>query len=448
MNYEQVAGEVVARAVAAGADEADVMLQTATDFSVTVRKGEVETLTQAGSKGLGLRFFFDGRQGFAATSDFSPDALDRLVATVAELARAADQKPESGLPHDPPPEARPELAIYDPAVVSTPTDRKIEMAKACEAAAFAADPRITNSEGAGFGSGSNFTVLANSRGLLASYRSTGCSLYCQPLAEEGGKKQVDYDYTFSHAFADLAPAEQVGRAAAARVLQKLGARKAPTQNAPVVFERRVAARIWSAVARALDGDAVHKGTSFLKDKLGEQIAAPSVTLIDDGTLMGGVGSAPFDGEGLPTRRNVLIEQGVLKMFLYDTETARKVGGEARSTGSARRSYNGGPSIGTFNCFLPAGSLTVQELIETLPSGFYVTSLMGGGANPVTGDFSAGASGLWIEQGAFAYPVEEVTIAGTMHGLLMGIERIATDLRFDSGTASPTFQVAEMTIGGS
>ncbi|HZT41029.1 MAG TPA: TldD/PmbA family protein [Chthonomonadaceae bacterium] len=448
MDYEQLAADVVARARKAGADEADVYLQVATEFSVQVRRGEIETLTQAGGKGLGLRVFVDKRQSFASTSDFSPEALEQLAKTTVALAASADQKPENGLAEaaEKPP-ARPELKLYDPTIESVPTEEKIALAKACEASAFAADPRISNSEGAGFGSGVTFTVLANSRGVVASYHSSGCSLFCQPLAEENGKKQVDYEWSFRRAFTDLESPDSIGRKAAERVVRKLGARKVPTQTAPVVFDRRVAARIWRDVLAAVNGDAVYKGMSFLKDKLGEKIAAESVTLIDDGTLVGGAGSAPFDGDGLPTRRNVIIENGVLKMFQYDTTTARKVGGGAKSTHNARRSYNGVPGIGPFNLFLMSGNLTLEEIIAAIPNGFFVTDMMGRGGNSVTGDFSTGASGLWIQDGALAYPVEEVTIAGTMEAILQGIERIGTDLIFNSSIASPTLQIAEMTIAG-
>jgi PmbA protein len=447
MNYEDLAADVVARARKAGADEADVYLQTSTEFDVQVRKGEIETLTQASSKGLGLRVFVDRRQGFACTSDFDSAALDKLVATTLSLASVADQKPENALPEEAAPISRPDLKLYDPTIESVPTDQKIALAKACEAAAFHADPRITNSDGAGFGSGTTYTVLANSRGVLASYHSSGCSLVCQPMAEEGGKKQLDVEWSFRRAFAELESPEEIGRKAAMRVVRKLGARKVPSQTAPVVFDRRVAARIWGAVLGAVNGDAVYKGMSFLKDKLGEQIAAPTVTLVDDGTLVGGVGSAPFDGDGLPTRRNVLIENGVLKMFQYDTATARKVGNGARSTANARRSYRSAPGIGSFNLLLVAGHLTSEEIIAAIPNGFFITDMMGSGANTVTGDFSIGASGLWIKDGQLAFPVEEVTIAGTMQNILQGIERIGTDLIFNSTVVSPTFQVAEMTIAG-
>jgi len=447
MDYEQLAADVVAMASKAGADQSDVMLQISTEFSVSIRKGEIETLTQSGSKGLGIRIFVDGRLGFAATSDFEIPVLERLVESTVALASIADRKEENGLPETGAPTPRPELKIYDPSIESLPTEEKIAMAKRCEGAAFAADPRITNSEGAGFGSGTTYTVLANSRGVAASYRSSGCSVYCQPLAEEHGKKQVDYEYSFTRALDRLENPEEVGRKAALRVVRKLGARKVSTQSAPVVFDRRVAARIWAGVMAALNGDMVFKGMSFLKDKLGKKVAAESVTLIDDGTLLGGAGSAPFDGEGIPTRRNVLIERGVVKMFQYDTETARKVGNGVESTANARRSYNSSPSIGPFNLYLLAGNTTQEEIIAAMPNGFFVTDMMGGGVNPVTGDFSTGASGVWIENGALAYPVEEVTIASSMDSLLNGIERIGSDLIFNSSIASPTVQVAEMVVSG-
>lgn len=447
MDYEAIAARVVERATRAGAHEADVFLQASRDFSVQVRKGEIETLTQAGSKGLGLRVFMDKRLGFGATSDFTPESLDRLIARVLALAQVADRKEENGLAEGTRAVLRPELEIFDPTVEGVPTDEKIDLAKRAEAAAFNVDPRISNSEGAGFGSGAGYTVLANSQGTVSSFHSSGCSLYCQPLAEEDGKKQVDYEWSFRRSYADLDSAEEVGRRAADRVLRRLGARKIPTQRAPIVFERRVAGRIWSAVMAAVNGDAVYKGMSFLKTSLGDRVAADGVTLVDDALLVGGPGSAPFDGDGLETRRNVIIQDGVLQTFLYDTATARKVGGGAQSTASARRSYGGIPGIGSFNVLLIPGRLTPEEIIAAVPNGFYVTNMMGSGANTITGDFSVGASGMWISGGELAFPVEEVTIAASMRDILMGIERIGTDAIFNSTVVSPTFQLAEMTIGG-
>ncbi|HLJ55508.1 MAG TPA: TldD/PmbA family protein [Chthonomonadaceae bacterium] len=447
MDYEQLAADVVAMAQQAGAEESDAMLQTSTEFSVTVRKGEVETLTQSGSKGLGLRVFVGGRMAFAATSDFDRAVLERLAAHTVALAASADPRPENGLPDGPAPAPRPDLQIYDPTIEALPTVEKIAMAKQCEAAAFAADPRVTNTEGAGFGSATGYTVLANSRGAASGYHSSACSVYCQPLAEANGKKQVDYDYSYARALDRLTSPEEVGREAARRVTRKLGARKVATQTAPIVFDRRVAARIWAGLAAALSGDMVFKGMSFLKDRIGERIASEAVTLIDDGTLVGGAGSAPFDGDGLSTRRNVLIDRGVLNMFEYDTATARKVGGGVKSTANAQRSYNGAPSIGPFNLFVPAGIASPEEIVAGIPSGFFVTDMMGGGVNPVTGDFSTGASGLWIENGTLAYPVEEVTIASTMEALLNGIERVGSDLIFNSAVVSPTLQIAEMVVSG-
>ena len=448
MDYRAMAQDVVERAKRAGADEADVWLQTETEFSVQVRKGEIETLSQASSKGLGLRLFKDKRLGFASTSDFTPAALDRLIETTLGIAAFADPKDENSLAETDPAAAFPNLALYDPAIEEVPTDTKIEMAIACERAASEADARITNSEGAGFGSVAGETVLANSQGLLASYRSSSCSLYCQPLAEQDGKKQVDYDYAYVREWDKMESPEAIGLRAAERVLRKLGAKKVPTQTAPVVFDRRVASRIWADVLGAVNGDAVHKGMSYLRERLGDTIASEIVTLVDDGTIAGGVGSAPFDGEGLPTQRNIIIDKGVLRMFLYDTLTARKVGNGVVSTHNARRSTGGAGGIGAFNLLLVPGTQTPEELIGVISNGFLVTSVMGGGANTVTGDYSIGASGLWIEDGKPTFAVEEVTIAGTMDSILRGIDRIANDLIFHGTIVSPTFSVAEMTIAGS
>ncbi len=447
MNFEEVALKTAERAKKYGADQADVYLVSNTEFGVQIRKGEIETLTQSGSKGLGVRVFVDHRQGFASTSDFSEDALDRLIKNVVALAASADQKPENELSGEAAASTKTELGIYDPELEFISPENKIMMAKACESAAFALDSRVTNSEGAGFGNEITNTVMADSLGNVQSYQSTACSIFCAPLAEYDGKKQVDYDYSYRRVFKELDSPDAVGRKAAERVIRKLGARKAPTQSAPVVFENRVAARIWSAVIAAINGDAVFKGMSFLKGSLNEQIAAANVTLIDDGTLFKGAGSAPFDGEGLPTRRNVLIENGVLKMFQFDTLTARKVGGGVKSTANARRSANGSPSIGPFNVFLSPGQSSPEQIISGITNGFYVTDMMGSGANPVTGDFSIGASGSWIENGKLTYAVEEVTIAASMQSILMGIENIGSDLIYNSSIVSPTFQVSEMTISG-
>ncbi len=447
MDYRALAQEVVERAKRAGADEADVWVQTETEFSVQVRKGEIETLSQASSKGLGLRLFKDKRLGFVSTSDFTPDALERLIETTLGIAAFADPKDENALADTDPAFAFPNLALYDPAIEAVPTETKIEMAIACERAAFEADERITNSEGAGFGSVAGETVLANSQGLVASYRSSSCSLYCQPLAEQDGKKQVDYDYAYVREWDKMEDAEAIGRRAAERVLRKLGARKVPTQSAPIVFDRRIASRVWAEVLGAVNGDAVYKGMSYLRDRLGDTVASEIVTLVDDGAIVGGVGSAPFDGEGLPTQRNVIIENGMLKMFLYDTLTARKVGGGAKSTHNARRSTGGAGGIGAFNLLLLPGEQSPEALIGAISNGFLVTSVMGGGANTVTGDYSIGASGLWIEDGKPTFAVEEVTIAGTMDSILKGIDRIANDLVFHGNIVSPTFSVAEMTIAG-
>ncbi len=447
MDTRAIAQDVVERAIRAGADSADVWLQTETEFNVQVRMGEIETLSQAGSKGLGLRLFKDKRLGFASTADFTPEALDRLIETTLGIAAFADPKDENALAETAPNHTFPDLNLYDPAIAALPTDTKIGMAIACERASFEADPRITNSEGAGFGSVVGETVLANSQGLVASYKTSGCSLYCQPLAEQDGKKQVDYDYAYVRDWSKMESAETIGHRAAERVLRKLGAKKVPTQTAPVVFERRVASRIWAEVLGAVNGDAVHKGMSYLRERLGDSIASEIVTLVDDGTVPGGMGSAPFDGEGLPTQRNVIIEKGTLKMFLYDTLTARKVGGGVVSTHNARRSTGGAGGIGVFNLLLEPGTKSVEELLGGISNGFLVTSVMGGGANTVTGDYSIGASGLWIENGQPTFAVEEVTIAGTMDSILKGIDGIANDLVFHGTIVSPTFSVAEMTIAG-
>lgn len=444
MSYKEFALDVVRKAQKLGADHSEVYLQYGEEFKVNVRKGEIDTLTQAGSKGLGLRVLVGKKMGFAHTSDFSPKGIDDFVRNTINLAKEASYDEFNGLPEEEP-KALPQLELFDPEREKLSIEQKIAIAQEMERAAFAYDNRINNSEGSGYSDFIGTTIIANSKGIVYSYSGTSFNISCAPVAEQRGEKQVSWWWSSKRFFSQLKSPKEIGREAAKRTIRMLGARKIKTQKVPVVFDIQAASSFWARIFDALNGDNVFKKASFLADKLGERVGSELVTVIDDGTLPKGLGSRPFDGEGVPTRGKVVIDKGVLKMFLYDTHTARKAG--TQTTGNAVRGYSSTPRIGAMNFFLQAGDSSPEEIIASVENGFYVTRFMGFGANVVTGDYSLGASGLWIKGGEIAYPVQEVTIASNMLEMMKNIEMVGNDLEFMGPIASPTFKVAEMTVSG-
>jgi len=445
VDYRDLAADLLRQARASGADAADVLVGEGTDFTATVRKGEVETLKEAGSKALGLRAFVGRRSATSYTSDFSPSALAALVADTVDMARVTGEDPAAGLPDELVPAEDVDLGMFDPSPAALPTAERIERARRAEAAALEASPEITNSQGATYGSGEDTIVLANSRGFSGRYRTSSVSLSVVPVAERDGAMERDYWYTTGRGLADLLAPEEVGREAAARTLRRLGARKAATCEAPVVFDPETAAELLGQVFRALSGYSVFRNATFLKDRVGQQVASPLLTLVDDGRVSRGLGSRPFDGEGLPTRRNVPLEAGVLRHYLCDSYSARKIG--ARPTGSARRSVAGAPTVGSANLSFARGETPPEEIVARVERGLYVTDLIGFGVDLVSGDYSQGAAGQWIEKGRFVHPVHEVTIAGNLKQMLVDVDAVGTDLVFRGSSASPTLRIKRMTISG-
>jgi PmbA protein len=443
-----IADEAVRLARRAGADAADAVLDSGVEFSVNVRRGEIEKLVEASSRALGLRVFCGGRCAISYTSDLTPEALQAFVANAVDLASVTDPDPAAGLPEPdawamPPPA---DLRAYDPALQAVTAEEKIELARRCEAAAFAYDPRVTNSDGASFGSTARARVLVNSRGFAGRYEATSCSLAVEAIADDAdGKKRNDYWYTTARVFKDLDPPEEVGRIAAERALRKLGARKVPTQTVPVVWDPMVARSFVGNLARAATGDALYRRATFLLDREGQQIASPLVTLVDDATMPDRLRSRPFDGEGATSRRNAVVVDGVFHGFLMDTYSARKTG--RQSTANASRGVASAPSPSTTNFFMAAGPHRPAEIIGSVDSGLYLTDLMGFGWNLTTGDFSQGAAGLWIERGALSYPVTEINVAGNLNEILRDIDMVGDDLVFRAGTAAPTFRVAKLVVSG-
>lgn len=441
-----IAELLLAESRRAGASAADVVVAEADSLSVGVRLGNIEKLKQARQKHLGLRVFVGERSAVTSSADFSRDSLLRLAAETVELAKVIAADPCAGLP-DPADLATtfPDLDLYDPAVAQVTPEQGMAMAMEAERAAMAADARITNSEGAEFGASTSRVLYGSTGGFRGEYRDSGVSLSVVPVATDNGSMQRDYWYSSQRRVDRLEPPEHVGRTAAARALRRLNARKVATREVPVIFDPEMAGGLLRQLAAAVSGYALYKGTSFLIGKLGARIAPEHVTVIDDGTIAGGLGSKPFDGEGLPTRRTVVVDRGVLTSYLFDTYSARRL--EMRSTGNAARSVGDAPRVAPTNLYLVAGMQTPEAIVASVDRGLYVTELIGFGVNPVTGDYSRGAVGLWIEDGAFSHPVEEVTIAGNLLDMFAGIEAVGSDLAMRHSVSAPTLKIARMTVAG-
>jgi PmbA protein len=452
LDLETLAADVVALAMKAGASDAEAVAREGDEFSVNVRMGQVETLKESGSRGLGLRVFLGKRSASASTSDLTADGIRQLVDGALALARVTEEDPFTGLPEtDEFGAAEGDLHLYYDDVYSLSGPERIELARRAEAAALAADARITNSDGGSFDAATGRKALANSRGFAGGYRTSYAGVSVAPLAvDANGAMQRDGWWSSARCFAHLESPEAVGKEAARRTLRRLGARRVPTQRVPMVFAPEVAQSLLGAVFEAASGDAIWRSASFLAGRLGEQIAAPGVTIVDDNAMLlptgaGGFGSSPFDGEGLPSRRTVVVEAGVLRSYLLNTYCARKLG--MKSTHNASRGLAGTPGIGCGNLYLEPGTQKPEEILAAIPAGLYVTDLMGFGVNVVTGDYSRGATGLWIENGALTHAVEEVTIAGNLAGMLKNVAAIGNDLEFRGAVASPTLRIDGMTIAG-
>jgi PmbA protein len=451
-DLETLAADVVAMAMKAGASDAEAVVREGDEFSVNVRMGQVETLKESGSRGLGLRVFLGTRSASASTSDLTADGIRQLVEGALALAKVTEEDPFTGLPETAEFGAIPvDLHLYYGDVYSLSGPERIELARRAEAAALAADPRITNSDGGSFDAATGRKVLANSRGFVGSYRSSYAGVSVAPLAmDANGAMQRDGWWSSARRLNDLESPESIGREAARRTLRRLGARRVPTQRVPIVFAPEAARTLLGSIFEAASGDSIWRSASFLAGRLGEPIAAPGVTIVDDNTMLlpsgaGGFGSSPFDGEGLPSRRTVVVEAGVLRTYLMNTYSARKLG--LKSTHNASRGLAGTPGIGCGNLYLEPGTQSPEEILAAIPAGLYVTGLMGFGVNVVTGDYSRGATGLWIENGALTHAVEEVTIAGNLAEMLRNVTVIGSDLEFRSAVASPTLRIDGMTIAG-
>ncbi len=430
-----------------GATAAEVLCVSAESLAAGVRLGEVEKLKSSRERRLGIRVFVGQSSANASTAELERDGLDDFVAHTVGLARLTAADPSAGLPvaalH---PASLPELELADNEQGIVVADTALAIARRAERAALSADPRIKNSEGAEFDSGRYRVMFANSQGFAGEYEGSSFNLGVAPIAQsDNGAMQQGYWYTANRHFAKLEDAEAVGAMAAKRALRRLGSRKIKTTRVPVVFDPDMAASLLRALAGAASGPSLYKGASFLVGKLGERIASPLVTIRDDGTMIGAMGSKPFDGEGLPTNRKSLVEQGVLKTYLLDSYSARKL--KLQPTGNAARSVGDSPTVSPTNLYLEPGAHSPEEIIATVKQGLYVTELIGFGVNGETGDYTRGAGGMWIENGELTYPVQEITIAGNLKQMFQSIEMIGNDLMWRSAIVSPTLKITEMMIAG-
>jgi PmbA protein len=443
---KDTADRVARRAESKGASAADVFIREEESFSVTVRMGEVETLKESVSRNLRLRVFVGKRTATSQSSDLSPAVVDALVDETIEMAHLTSEDASGGLP-----EAAslssdiPDLQLADPAWNAFTPEQRIDWARRAEAAALAADPRITNSEGGSLDCERSRTVLANTLGFRGAYEGTSGSVAAVPVARSSGGMQRDYWFSVARFRSELESPEAVGRKAAQRTLQRLDARKVRTCEAPVIFDPLTARSIVGHVFQACAGDAIYRKSSFLIDQLGEKVAAPHLTIVDNARLLRGLGSSPFDDEGVSTRMTPIIENGILRNYLHSAYSARKL--NAQPTGNGSRTGAGSVSVGPTNFYLMPGTTAPEDIIASVSSGLYVVELIGHGVNAVTGDYSRGVVGIWIENGKLTYPVQEVTIAGNLRQMLQDIELVGSDLTFLGDISAPTMKIRNMVISG-
>jgi PmbA protein len=443
MDYKGLAEELVKKCLKKGADAAEVYIESGRNLSIEVRNGEVETIQEAASQGVGFRVFVKGRLAFSSCNDFKGESLDNAISSAIGFAKNTTPDENNVLPDD---KGITEVKeLYDHQFAKIPMEEKIDLAKKVEKLAMK-DPRITKSAGAGFGESEAEIFLANSNGLLKSYKSSACSFGVSVVAEKGEQKSSGGEFCSRRFFADLKSPEEVALKAAKDAYERLDPKMVKTQKAAVIFHPDVAVAILGGIRSAIDGERVLQGASFLGKMMNQKIASDLVTLIDDGTRPRGLASEPFDGEGVPTQKRIIIDRGVLKGFMYNTIIATRAG--VKSTGNAsREGFAGLPGIGPHNFYLAAGERTPEEIIQATKVGLYLKEVTGYGINPVNGNFSGGASGFWVEEGKIAFPVRGLTIAGTAEEMFNGIDMVGEDLDLNKPFTAPTFRIQLMQIGG-
>jgi len=441
----QIAEKILSLATSLHADAAEVYLRSSRATSIEVKEQKVDAFDRAHDIGAGLRVLVNGQMGFAFTTDLSDNSLATLAASAVTNARTTEPDPFHSLPEKPLMPYRP-VAMFDPEIPQLSEKEKIERVMALEREAFAVDPRIKRMRKASASFSSSETLIANTHGALVSYQGTAASSSIEVVAEEKGESQAGSDFDVNRFYRKLG-IEEVGRRAARRALDLLGAKTIPSVKAPVILDAVVAEEFLSIMASGFSAENVQKKKSLFIGKLGQEVVSPLITVYDDGLLEGGLGTAPSDDECVPTKKKTIIDKGRLTLFLYNTYTANK--DRTVSTGNGMRGgFKGVPMVGVTNLYIQPGTSSLNELISATSSGLYVTEVMGiHTANPISGDFSVGATGFWVENGRKAYPVREVTIAGNILDLMKNIDAVGSDLRFTGRINCPSLRVKELSIGG-
>jgi len=431
-----VVNDLLDEAKSQGASAAEAGLSVESGLSVTVRMGEVETIEHNRDKGLAVTVFFGNRKGSASTSDFSPKAVQETVKAACDIARYTEDDPYAGLP-DKELQATdiPDLALYHPWDVSA--EEAAALAKECEDAARAEDKRITNSEGGSVSSHSGIRVYGNSQGFLNSYNTSRHSMSATMIAEQDGAMQRDYWYDVNRDASKLASAIEIGKLSAQRTVSRLGAKSMPTGQVPVIFKAEVAKGLLSHFLSAVRGGAQYRKASFLLDHLGKQIFPERIRLDERPHLQGALGSAPYDNEGVITAPHDLITDGVLQSYVLDSYAARRLG--LKSTGNAG---------GIHNLYINHDNVSLEAMLKDMGKGLLITEVMGQGVNTVTGDYSRGASGFWVENGEIQYPVEEFTIASRLQDMFMGLQTVGNDLDLRGSVVTGSWLIDSMTVAGS
>lgn len=435
--------KLVKKCISLGADAAEVYLESSRNLSIQVLNSEIETIEEAASQGVGFRVFVAGKMGFSHCNDLSEKSLSDTISRAIEFARLSSSDENNVLTDDK--GVSDVKGLYDPEIINIPMEKKIAMALDLEKLAMK-DSRITKSSGAGFGEGESEVFIGNSNGILKSYKSNGCTFGVSVVAEKGDQKNTGGEYCSRIFFADLLPLEEIAEKASVKAWQLLDPVMVQTQRAAVIFDPDVARALIGGIITAINGERVLQGASFLKDSLGKQFASSLLTIVDDGIRPKGLASAPFDGEGVPTIKTTLVGNGVLKSYIYNVKAAKRAG--VRSTGNASRGgFSSLPGIGVHNVYLEAGGNKKEDIIKATKNGLWLKEVTGYGIDPVTGNFSGGASGFWVINGEIAHPVKGLTIAGKASEILNGIDMLGSDLDMNRTFSAPTFRVAEMQIGG-
>jgi len=443
MDYKGLAEELVKKCMNKGADQAEVYIESGRNLRIRVRNGDIETVQEAATHGVGFRVFVKGKMAFSSCNDFTNQALENAVESAVRFASNTTPDENNVLPDD---KGITKIeGLYDPQISQVAMERKIELAKKVEKLAMK-DSRITKSSGASYSEGEGEVFLANSNGLLKSYKESGCGFGVSVVAEKGEQKSTGGESCSRRFFSDLKPPEEIAAKAAKDAYEMLDPQMVNTQKTSVIFDPDVARAILGGILAAVNGERVLQGASFLRDKLDQKIAPELLTIIDDGTRPKGMRSKPFDGEGVPTQKRTIVDKGVLKGFLYNTIAAKRA--RVKSTGNASRGgFTSVPGIGAHNFFMAAGNSSPEEIIKATKVGLLLRSVTGYGINPVNGNFSGGASGFWIQNGKIAFPVKGLTVAGNAFDMLNAIDMVGNDLDMNRSFTAPTFRIKLLQIGG-